>query len=211
VTQGAHERNDERSRRRRETILDAAFHVFSRVGYRDAAVDEIAERAATSKGGLYFHFPTKQALFVELMRTTADKLADRVDREVAAHSDPIAQADAALRTVLATFSGHRTMARLLIVDALGAGRDFRAEIERLHARFAGLIEGYLDQAVADGIIPPIDTRIASQAWFGALNEVVTRWLVAEKAGPLEDAYPALRRILFRGVGISDDQIGRLRP
>jgi AcrR family transcriptional regulator len=211
VTQGAHERNDERSRRRRETILDAAFHVFSRVGYRDAAVDEIAERAATSKGGLYFHFPTKQALFVELMRTTADKLVDRVDREVAAHSDPIAQADAALRTVLATFSGHRTMARLLIVDALGAGRDFRAEIERLHARFAGLIEGYLDEAVADGIIPPIDTRIASQAWFGALNEVVTRWLVAEKAGPLEDAYPALRRILFRGVGISDDQIGRLPP
>lgn len=211
VRQATHERNDERSRRRRETILDAAFHVFSRVGYRDAAVDEIAERAATSKGGLYFHFPTKQALFVELMRTTADKLVDRVDREVAAHSDPVAQADAALRTVLATFSGHRTMARLLIVDALGAGRDFRAEIERLHARFAGLIEGYLDQAVADGIIPPIDTRIASQAWFGALNEVVTRWLVAEKASPLEDAYPALRRILFRGVGISDEQIGRLPP
>jgi AcrR family transcriptional regulator len=209
VTHGAHERNDERSRRRRETILDAAFHVFSRVGYRDAAVDEIAERAATSKGGLYFHFPTKQALFVELMRTTADKLVDRVEQEVAAHSDPVARADAALRTVLATFSGHRTMARLLIVDALGAGRDFRAEIERLHARFAGLIEGYLDQAVADGIIPPIDTRIASQAWFGALNEVVTRWLVAEKAGPLEDAYPSLRRILFRGVGISDEQIGRL--
>jgi AcrR family transcriptional regulator len=209
VTHGAHERNDERSRRRRETILDAAFHVFSRVGYRDAAVDEIAERAATSKGGLYFHFPTKQALFVELMRTTADKLVDRVEREVSTHADPVARADAALRTVLATFSGHRTMARLLIVDALGAGRDFRAEIERLHARFAGLIEGYLDQAVADGIIPPIDTRIASQAWFGALNEVVTRWLVAEKAGPLEDAYPALRRILFRGVGISDEQIGRL--
>jgi hypothetical protein len=103
------------------------------------------------------------------------------------------------------------MARLLIVDALGAGRDFREEIERLHARFAGLIEGYLDQAVADGIIPPIDTKIASQAWFGALNEVVTRWLVAEKAGPLEDTYPALRRILFRGVGISDEQIGRLPP
>jgi AcrR family transcriptional regulator len=209
VTQGAHDRNDERSRRRRETILDAAFHVFSRAGYRDAAVDEIAERAATSKGGLYFHFPTKQALFVELMRTTADKLVERVEGEVAAYTDPVARADAALRTVLATFSGHRTMARLLIVDALGAGRDFQVEIERLHARFAGLIEGYLDQAVADGVIPPIDTRIASQAWFGALNEVVTRWLVAEKSGPLEDAYPALRRILFRGVGIRDEQIERL--
>ena len=211
MTEARPERNDERSRRRRETILDAAFHVFSRVGYRDAAVDEIAQRAATSKGGLYFHFPTKQTLFIELMRTTADKLVERVEREVARQSDPVAQADTALRTVLATFSGHRTMARLLIVDALGAGRDFRAEIEHMHARFAGLIEGYLDQAIADGIIEPIDTRIAAQAWFGALNEVVTRWLVAEGAGPLEDAYPALRRVLFRGVGIDDERIGRLDP
>ena len=211
MTEARPERNDERSRRRRETILDAAFHVFSRVGYRDAAVDEIAQRAATSKGGLYFHFPTKQTLFIELMRTTADKLVERVEREVARQSDPVAQADTALRTVLATFSGHRTMARLLIVDALGAGRDFRAEIEHMHARFAGLIEGYLDQAIADGIIEPIDTRIAAQAWFGALNEVVTRWLVAERAGPLEDAYPALRRVLFRGVGIDDERIGRLDP
>src|SRR5207245_10828356 len=168
VTEARPERNDERSRRRRETILDAAFHVFSRVGYRDAAVDEIAQRAATSKGGLYFHFPTKQTLFIELMRTTADKLVERVEREVARQSDPVAQADTALRTVLATFSGHRTMARLLIVDALGAGRDFRAEIEQMHARFAGLIEGYLDQAIADGIIEPIDTRIAAQARFGPL-------------------------------------------
>jgi len=211
VTEARPERNDERSRRRRETILDAAFHVFSRVGYRDAAVDEIAQRAATSKGGLYFHFPTKQTLFIELMRTTADKLVERVEREVARQSDPVAQADTALRTVLATFSGHRTMARLLIVDALGAGRDFRAEIEQMHARFAGLIEGYLDQAIADGIIEPIDTRIAAQAWFGALNEVVTRWLVAEGAGRLEDSYPALRRVLFRGVGIDDERIGRLDP
>ena len=211
MTEARPERNDERSRRRRETILDAAFHVFSRVGYRDAAVDEIAQRAATSKGGLYFHFPTKQTLFIELMRTTADKLVERVEREVARQSDPVAQADTALRTVLATFSGHRTMARLLIVDALGAGRDFRAEIEHMHARFAGLIEGYLDQAIADGIIEPIDTRIAAQAWFGALNEVVTRWLVAEGAGPLEDAYPAKPPDAPPAAGRLSRAVGALRP
>jgi AcrR family transcriptional regulator len=209
VTGERQDKNDERSRKRRETILDAAFHVFSRVGYRDAAVDEIAERAATSKGGLYFHFPTKQRLFVELMRATADRLVERVEREVAHESDPVAQADAALRAVLSTFAGHRTMARLLIVDALGAGRDFQAELERLHIRFAGLIQGYLDQAVAEGIIEPIDTRIVSQAWFGALNEVVTRWLIADKPGKLENAYPDLRAILLRGVGIGDERITAL--
>ena len=56
------------------------------------------------------------------------------------------------------------------------------------------------------MVPPIDTRIASIAWFGALNEVVARWLLADHAGRLEDAYPALRAILLRSVGVGEPRI-----
>src|SRR5450759_1984957 len=102
----------EQSRSRRERILDAAFTAFATRGYRDTAVDDIAGAAETSKGGIYFHFPTKEAIFRELMQTTADKLVARVERAVALETDPVARAEAAIRTVLGTFAGHRTMARL---------------------------------------------------------------------------------------------------
>jgi TetR/AcrR family transcriptional regulator, fatty acid metabolism regulator protein len=197
----------EQGRARRERILDAAFHTFASRGYRDTAVDDIAGAAETSKGGIYFHFPTKESIFRELMRTTADKLLARVERAVALETEPIARAEAALRAVLATFAGHRTMARLLFLDAAGAGRVFQAETSALHERFARLIQGYLDDAVSAGAIPPLDTRITSIAWFGALNEVVARWLLAERAGPLEDAYPALRGVLLRSAGVPAERIG----
>lgn len=196
----------EKSRTRREQILDAAFNTFARRGYRDTAVDEIAAAADTSKGGVYFHFATKEAIFRELMRTTADRLGAKVDRAVAAETEPIAKAEAALRTVLATFAGHRTMARLLFLDALGAGRAFNAETNALHDRFARLIAGHLDEAVAAGSIPPIDTAVTGVAWFGALNEVVARWLLAEDPGRLEDAYPTLRALLLRSVGVPEARI-----
>lgn len=199
----------EQSRGRRERILDAAFTTFAGRGYRDASMDDIAAAAETSKGGVYFHFPTKESIFRELMRTIADKLVGKVEREVAAEPDPITQAEIAIRTVLATFAGHRTMARLLFLDVIGAGRVFQAEANELHERFARLIQGYLDQAVADGVIPPTDTRVTSIAWFGALNEVVGRWLLADKPGRLEDAYPALRAMLLRGVGIPEARIATL--
>lgn len=201
----------ERSRTRREQILDAAFHAFATRGYRQTAVDDIAGAAETSKGGIYFHFPTKEAIFRELMRTTADKLVGRVEREVALETEPIARAEAALRTVLTTFAGHRTMARLLFLDAVGAGRVFQVETNTLHERFSRLIQGYLDEAVAAGVIPQIDTRLTSIAWFGALNEVVARWLLAENAGGLEDAYPPLRAVLLRSVGVPEPRIGALPP
>jgi AcrR family transcriptional regulator len=200
----------ERSTRRRERILDAAFTVFSRHGYRQAGVDEVGRQAETSKGGVYFHFPTKEALFLELLRTTADRLVSKVERAIATASDPIERADIALSTVLGVFAGHRTMARLFLIDAVGAGSEFQAELQQLHERFSGLIAEQLDAAVEDGSIAPIDTGIAAMAWFGALNEVVMRWLMTEQGeARLEDAYPTLRAILLRSVGIAEDRIKAL--
>jgi AcrR family transcriptional regulator len=48
---------------RRETILDAAFEVFSRVGYLNASVTEIARDADLTLPGLSHHYPSKAALF----------------------------------------------------------------------------------------------------------------------------------------------------
>lgn len=199
----------EQSRSRRERILDAAFHAFSTRGYRDTAVDDIAGAAETSKGGVYFHFPTKEAIFRELMSTTADKLVAKVERAVARETEPVARAEAALQAVLETFAGHRTMARLLFLDTIGAGRVFQQETNALHDRFSRLIQGYLDDAVAAGAIPPLDTRITSIAWFGALNELVARWLLADNPRPLQDAYPALRGVLLRSAGVPTERIGQL--
>jgi AcrR family transcriptional regulator len=199
----------ERGTKRRERILDAAFTVFSRRGYRQAGVDEVGRQAETSKGGVYFHFPTKESLFLELLRTTADRLVGKVERSIAPYDDPIERADVALRTVLGVFAGHRTMARLFLIDAVGAGSEFQAELQRLHERFAQLIAQQLDTAVEEGTIEPIDTEVAAMAWFGALNEVVMRWLMTEQAGRLEDTYPTLQAILLRSVGISEERIEEL--
>lgn len=196
----------DRSARRRERILDAAFTVFSSRGYRQAGVDEVGRQAETSKGGVYFHFPTKEALFLELLRTTADRLVAKVERAMSGAADPIDRADLALATVLGVFAGHRSMARLFLIDAVGAGSEFQAELQRLHQRFSDLIAQQLDAAVAAGTIDAVDTDIVAMAWFGALNEVVMRWLMSDEHGRLEDAYPVLRAVLLRSVGIPEARI-----
>ena len=46
----------------RQRILDAARAVAYDVGPAHLSLDAVAERAGVSKGGLLYHFPTKQAL-----------------------------------------------------------------------------------------------------------------------------------------------------
>jgi hypothetical protein len=76
----------------------------------------------------------------------------------------------------------------------------------MHARFAGMIRGYLEEAQKAGVIPELDAETTARAWFGALNEIVSRWLLDEKPGRLEDSYPVLRAVLLRSVGVPEGRI-----
>jgi isochorismate synthase len=191
----------ERSKLRHETILEAALHVFSRKGYHDAAMDDIAAEAQTSKGGLYFHFPGKQTVFLALLDRMAHLLRSRVEAGIAAHSDPVLKAQTAIWIVLQTFSSHRTLGRLFLVETPAAGREFQDRMAAIRADFAGLVTQNLDLAVDQGMIAPLDTSVAGQVWSGALYEVITAWLMNESDGRLEDRYPTLRLLLLNSVGI----------
>jgi AcrR family transcriptional regulator len=200
-------REQERSHTRRQRILEAAVQVFTRKGYRDSGMEDIAVEAETSKGGVYFHFPSKQALFLNLLDRMAGLLIDRTEAALASEPDPIRRAEEALRLVLHTFADHRGLTRLFLCEALGAGPEFNAKMAGIHANFTALIRRHLDDAVTAGAIPPVDTDLAAVIWFGALNGVVTRWALAEAPGDLEASFPTLRLLLLRSIGVPDAQIG----
>ncbi len=190
-----------RSVDRHQRILDAALDVFTGRGYRDTTVDHIASASNTSKGGIYFHFPNKNAIFDALLRHTAGLLMSRVEAAIEQAPDPIAKVDRALVTVLRLFAEHRALARLFLVEAPGAGPEFYTALLRIRGNVASLIARHLDEAVAAGAIPPLDAALAGTVWFGALDEVVTRWVLTGQPRRLEDAYPALRTLLLRSIGV----------
>ena len=109
--------------------------------------------AETSKGGVYFHFPTKEAIFRELVRRPRTGSPRRSSAPSPSRPTRSPEPTPPCARSSLTFAGHRTMARLLFVDAMGAGRVFNAETNALHDRFAGMIAGYLDEAVAAGRDP----------------------------------------------------------
>ena len=55
------------SEQRKDQILDAATNVFSRRGFHDARVDDIAEEAGLSKGTLYWYFKSKDDIIIGLL------------------------------------------------------------------------------------------------------------------------------------------------
>jgi len=59
------------SQERRKEIFDAATELFSKSGYHGVSVDAIAKKAGISKGNLYWHFKSKQEIFLQLFEYLA--------------------------------------------------------------------------------------------------------------------------------------------
>ena len=91
----------------RERILEAAEVVFAENGYHDTAMDEIVRRTEISKGGVYFHFPSKEELFFALMDDLANRLVRRVENNMAKQPRALDKLDVALTTVLESLSQRR--------------------------------------------------------------------------------------------------------
>jgi TetR/AcrR family fatty acid metabolism transcriptional regulator len=188
----------------RERILEAAEIVFAERGYHDAAVDEIVRRTDMSKGGFYFHFPSKERLFFTIMDNLAERLLNRLEERIAREESALAKVEAALDTALESLIKRRRLAKLLLVQGYSMGKNFEKKRMEIFSRFAAVIKRNLDLAVEEGVIPPIDTSIVAYSWLGAINEVVIRWLYTGKPSPMKETLLTLRGLLLRGVGAQAD-------
>jgi TetR/AcrR family fatty acid metabolism transcriptional regulator len=184
----------------RERILEAAEDAFADTGYHETLVDDIAGRTSLSKGGFYFHFPSKEELFFAVIDRLAGRLTRRAEAAAAACESPLAGADAALSEVLIRLGRRRRLAKVLLVQGYSMGSAFEKKRVEIFGQFAAVIQDGLDRAVEAGEISPVNTEVVARAWLGAVNEIIVNWVYLGTPTPGE-ALPVLRTILVGGLEV----------
>ncbi|MGD2103059.1 MAG: helix-turn-helix domain-containing protein [Acidimicrobiia bacterium] len=111
--------------RTRERILDAAQALFSKQGYRNTSLEEIAEKAGFSKGAVYSNWVSKEALFLELL----DEVGSQQNLEARTNLTPTRWALATLEFFLEAIDSEDTRTAL-------AQRYEKARTETAH-QFSG--------------------------------------------------------------------------
>jgi AcrR family transcriptional regulator len=101
----------------RDRILEAGYAVARQSGVAAVTLDAVADRAGVSKGGLLYHFPSKEALVFGMVDGLCRTFADLAD--AAARADPVPVGRSA-RAYLAASAGElwRSSRWLALVGAL---------------------------------------------------------------------------------------------
>ncbi len=97
------------TRNRRDTLLTAALHGFTRRGYDATSVAELADATGMSKAAVSYHFPTKNDLLHALADPLLDELDALLDRHPRAPRWP-GGVRALLGDYLDTLTGHAQVA-----------------------------------------------------------------------------------------------------
>jgi len=184
----------------RSRILEAALERFASQGYHATKVADIVDSSRTSKGAVYFHFPSKQDIFLGLVDQFAGLLEGRVQEALAVDKSGVERVEAALTVVMDTFTRYRRLAKIFLIQAAGLGQEFETKRLEIHRRFIALIQDQLEQALREGDLAGIDPEVTAYAWMGAVNELVISWVHDGHPDP-ERALPELRGLLLRGIGL----------
>lgn len=89
----------------RDGIIDAAATVFARLGYDRARMTDIVDASGLSKGSVYFHFDSKEALAVAVLAARHERWVGDVRAALAAVAPGEARLRALLPAVLALHDG----------------------------------------------------------------------------------------------------------
>jgi AcrR family transcriptional regulator len=149
---------------RRAQILRAARSVFIEKGYLASRVEDVAKRAALSKGAVYFYFESKRDLFVALVAEEHENTYSYLE---SAENDTRPAAIKLLdlgQKYLDYFAGLKSPPRFFLMMCEQAIRDeeIREEVQAVHQRFLDQVTRMIAQGVAEGAFRPLDPIAVAQ-------------------------------------------------
>ncbi len=150
-----HARREREREARVESICAAACRLFAARGVAATSMEEVADEAALGKATIYHYFPTKQALYAEIVRRAAAELA-ATGGAVDSDAGVAAAIDALEGFARAYFADQGTLPRVMLPLMAGGraaveaelGADVATEVVRAHApvyRALGRVEKVLGQ------------------------------------------------------------------
>jgi len=203
---------------RRQLILSAAKRCFARNGFAGTTTKSVAQAAAISEALLFKHFPSKAALYAEILTDECEADPDL------AHLLGQEPSTATLVELVTGMVGHflqimndpneeeAQRLRLLTTSHLDDGEFARLLYGKVEDLIGSLFEASLDRAVAAGDASQIAGEPLNLFWFAhhaVLMTALSRLpgVPCLSYGNAVDLERQLCEFLLRGIGLHEDAIG----
>jgi len=188
-----------------DRILEAALAVFAEKGFFVSRVSDIADRANVADGTVYLYFKNKDEILATAISTAFETFMNNARTELEKIADPVERLRKLARLHLEALGGNRNAAIVFQMELRQSTR--LSEFSHQHLiEYFNLVRVAIQQGQQSGVFRKnMLDKIAANCFFGALDEMVTSWVLSEHEFPLADAADSVVDILLNGMQSSDNR------
>ena len=190
-----------RTETRRNAILEAAVELFKEKGYERASMNELARRLGGSKATLYGYFPSKEELFVAVVRAVATvHLADAIatlSEDAAAHmslEDLLVRFGERMMVVLTNDASALAVYRMVVGEA---GHSVVGQLfdESGPAQLGEALAALFERAIERGELRRADPKVLAAHFSALVTSETSNRLYQMDPAPmaLKDIHRMVRR------------------
>ena len=179
---------------KRRLILEAAVRVFARKGFHTCRVGDVAEEAGVAHGLLYHYFRSKDEVLECIFKETWADIVAAV-RMVEETEEPARERLAGVAKILLRAWRRDPELVTVVVREIVRSPDLQNRINVIQEAFAA-IERIIARAQADGEFrADVSAKLASFVFYGALEEVLTGWVLGTLGDGEQDVAAAERTVV----------------
>lgn len=193
--------------------MESALECFAEQGYDAAGVAEICRCAGVSKGAFYHHFRSKQALFLELLRSWLSGLDAQLDAarlEAATVPEGLVDMARMARPVFQIAYGHLPIFLEFLTKSQRDPAVWQATIEpyrHYRAFFASMVEA----GISEGTLRPVDPETAAQVLVSMSVGLLLQGLLDPEGADWAQAAVDGVRMLLEGLKARGGEQRGTRP
>jgi TetR/AcrR family transcriptional regulator, fatty acid metabolism regulator protein len=187
---------------RRAGILAAAVRVFARSGYHGARVGDIAEEAGVAHGLLYHYFSSKEEVLATVFRENWRGLLGALHRVEASEEPAEEQLRGVVKILLRSWRNDPDLVRVMVRE-VARSPHLQAQVDEVREVFL-VLQRIVERGQAEGVFRPgLDARLTSWIVYGALEELLTGWVLGQLPDGDEEvarAEQAVVDVVYGGLG-----------
>jgi len=185
---------------KREAILRSAIKVFAQKGYFNAKVADIAGAASIADGTVYLYFKSKEEILHSIFDRAMEEFIAEGKREIA----DVESVEERLRKIaelhLEKLGTDRDLAIVFQVELRGSTKFMEEFSGGGFAEYLDIIRRTIEAGQKSGVFrQDLKAITAAKIFYGALDEMVTNWILSKQSYALKPLADEVLKIFFGGI------------
>jgi len=188
---------------RKQSILHAAIEVFSKSGFHNSSISEIAKRANVAEGTIYQYYKSKEDLFFSIPIQKTIEFSEEVDLHLQGITGTFNQIRKFIWYYLYFFKTNPEYGRILMLEMRVSRSFVKTKTYNFLKKSISRILEIIREGQNEGTIrKDINIFILRQLVLGILEHAVTRWLLQRGKYDLMEYYEDITKLVIEGIGLS---------